>query len=306
MTVATTALREVTPRRIAVVSGALPDLSLDDVVSALAVAGVDAIEVSVGPGGHLDGRSARTVSAAGARLADAGFRLCGVDAPSELPLGAEGLTRVLDIAAQLQAPFIRVYPPRFDPMVPVQAQLAAAAAALHSFATGAPGATATLLEPAPDSVAPSPELARQVVLASSVGSAGVLFDPGSAVAEGYLQPELALGVLGELVRHVHVKNRSLTHRAGRWISESRGLADGVVDWVLTLSALKRRGYSGWLSIDHLSGPACVEVLCADVAELRRLAVLAETSLPDDGSGTAPAQAGAAVPVGRGEAPVSRG
>lgn len=262
---------------LSVVSGALPALPLGRVVSALTEVGVDSIELTVGPGGHLVPGNRTSIIEAMACLRDSGLHLCGIDAPGGWPLGSHRLVEMLEIAATMRAPFLRVYPPPFDPSASLAVQRTTAARALHRLSESAGGAVMTLLEPAPGSVAPSPELARQIVLASAAPDAGVIFDPGSMIAEGWLAPALALEILGPLVRHVHVKNRALTCRNGRWRSEPRGLADGVVDWVTTLRALHRRGYAGRLSIDHLSAAPESGALRRDVAELRRLIELAHTA-----------------------------
>lgn len=259
---------------LSVVSGALPALPLAQVVSALAEVGVDSIELTAGPGGHLVPGDRTSIAEANACLRDSGLHLCGIDAPGSWPLGSHRLVEVLEVAATMRAPFLRVYPPPFDPSASLAVQRSLAVRALRRLSESAGGAVTTLLEPAPGSVAPSPELARQIVLGAAAPDAGVLFDPGSMIAEGWLAPALALEILGPLVRHVHVKNRAIICRDGRWRSEPRGLADGVVDWVTTLRALHRHGYSGQLSIDHLSAAPESGALRRDVAELRRMVDLA--------------------------------
>lgn len=267
---------------LSVVSGALPALPLARVVSALTEIGVDSIELTAGPGGHLVPGDRTSITEAMACLRDSGLHLCGIDAPGSWPLGSHRLVEVLEIAATMQAPFLRVYPPAFDPSVSLAVQRSLAVRALHRLSKSAAGVVTTLLEPAPGSVAPSPELARQIVLASAAPDAGVIFDPGSMIAEGWLAPALALELLGPLVRHVHVKNRALTCRDGQWRSEPRGLADGAVDWVTTLRALDRNGYAGQLSIDHLSAAPESGALRRDVAELRRMVELAHAAdSPDE-------------------------
>lgn len=285
--------------RVCVVSGALPGFSLREVLSALTAVGVDAVELTAGPGGHLGLGEASAVAESARLLAQSGVRLCGIDAPAETPLGSDGLVGILQTAALLHAPFVRVYPPRFEPTVPVDVQLAATSTALDELAHAAAPDTAILLEPAPGSIAPSPELARQVVLGSTTAATGVVFDPGSMVAEGHLQPRLALAVLADLVRHVHVKNRSLVRRGDRWLPRSHALGSGVVDWIATLGELHRRRYRGWLSIDHLSGPPGLETLRTDVAELRRLAGVA-VAPTDEGAVAARAE----EPIPGGVAPAA--
>lgn len=256
--------------RICVVSAALTGHDLTDALAALDAVAVRDLELSIGPGGHLALDTAGGGRTVGKQLRDNGFRLRGLDAPGSWPLGDPMLARVGELAAELAAPFVRVYPPAFDPGESLAGQFGRAGADLAAVAAAMPEATAVLLEPAPGTLAPSPELAARLVTAAATPACGVIFDPGSGVGEGHLSPELAFAVLGELLQHVHVKNRALTRRGAGWISAPRRLADGVVDWVCVLRALVGRGYPGWLSIDHLSGPATPECLARDVADLREL------------------------------------
>lgn len=265
--------------RICVVSAALAGHDLAGALAALDAVAVRDLELSIGPGGHLALDAAGGARTVGKTLRNNGFRVRGLDAPGSWPLGDPMLARVREVAAELAAPFVRVYPPAFVAGESLASQLDRAGADLAAVAGAMPGSTAVLLEPAPGTLAPSPELAARLVTAAATPTCGVILDPGSGVGEGHLSPELALAVLGGLLRHVHVKNRALTRRGDGWISAPRRLTDGVIDWGRILRALVGRGYPGWLSIDHLSGPATPECLARDVADLRELAARAQAALP---------------------------
>lgn len=256
--------------RISVVSGVLPNHSIAEILVALTSTNVTHIELTVGPGGHLSAGDTRLASEVRDRITDAGMTVRGVDASLQAPLGDGWLAGILEVAAELDAPFVRVFAPPYDPHVCVEEQMESTATALREFASSTPPEMVTLLENASNSLAPSPELAAHIVNTASHSRVGVLFDPGSMVAEGHLQPNLAIELLGELLQHVHVKNRTMMPRGDTWISEPRNLRDGLVDWPATLDRLIRRRYCGWLSIDHLASDPSVDRLQADVADLRQL------------------------------------
>lgn len=259
--------------RIAVVSDALPGWSAEDVLRCLLASGAAAVEISVGPGCLVSAADPRAAVATAARFRDAGLHVCGLDAPADRALGAPGLDAVLELAVEVQAPFLRLYPPPFDPRMPVQLQMQALVQAVRAVQTSLSPEVSLLVEPAPGSVAPSLELAcRALSPGAAMSGAGIVFDPGSLVSEGFVEPELAVALLGERLAHVHVKNRALAFVDGRRHSCPQRLfgAGGFVDWPATLAALRCGGYAGWLSIDHLSGLPTPGRLAADIADLRRM------------------------------------
>lgn len=257
---------------IAVVTSAFPQWPLGKILTAVQAAQISTIELTVGPGGILGENNTNAAAAIGLQLADAGIALCGISATKDLALGSDGLFTALGIAAELDSAFVRVYPPVFEPDVSLEFQIFRAATALRDLAIAASYApTRILVEMAPGTIAPSPELARRIIELVSVPTTGVVYDPGNLVAEGYLQPKLALALLSGLVGHVHVKNRSIALDInGRWFSKTRSLEKGFVDWVSTLQILMRQDYRGVLSIDHLSGSPSVKALCSDVTKLREI------------------------------------
>jgi sugar phosphate isomerase/epimerase len=256
--------------RVAVVTEALSAWELDAIVAVLVRHGVPAVEPTIGAGGHLSERDPEHAGQAGARIANAGIQLCGLAVTSALPLGSDGLLAVLEIAAAIGAPGIRVFAPPYDGDREAEAQLDEATTALSALCDVGANGVRVLIEPAQDSVIPSPELARRVLDDSGRASAGVVYDPANMVIEGHLQPPYALGLLGTRVRHVHVKNHVRERRSGDWRIVSTGLEDGLVDWPRTFAALHDAGYDGWFSIDHLAGPATEEQLESDLGALRAL------------------------------------
>ena len=87
-----------------------------------------------------------------------------------------------------------------------------------------------LVETSPTTLAPAPELALTLVERQPPERAGVLYDPGNMVIEGYLAPALAVARLGPYLRHVHVKNIAWAQRGNVWRWRHAILTRGILDW----------------------------------------------------------------------------
>jgi sugar phosphate isomerase/epimerase len=127
-----------------------------------------------------------------------------------------------------------------------------------------------LVETAPGTLAPSGSLALALVGHHPPGRAGVLYDPGNTVIEGWVAPALGLARLGRHLRHVHVKNIGWSRRGGAWRWGYEKIDGGMVDWAATLRALAAARYRGRLSIDHLSGRPTPALLRAESERLAEL------------------------------------
>jgi sugar phosphate isomerase/epimerase len=211
--------------------------------------------------------SVRDVGALARSLADAGMESCllSVQDPEVTLDRPDRLRRPIEMAVVLGVRSVRVHAPRWaggDPDGIVESVGTCAELC------GAAGLK-LLLEVAPGTAIPSPDLVRKVIAAHPSGLVGALYDPGNMVIEGNLAPELAVRLLGPRLAHVHVKNVSWMRARGKWRWRHAALGAGLVDWAAVFDALRGAGYSGWLSIDHLDGPA-------DELLLRRFAEDART------------------------------
>ncbi len=74
----------------------------------------------------------------------------------------------------------------------------------------------------------------------------MLFDPGNMAIERHVDTRLAASELGPYLRYVQVENIA-------WRRRHMLLDAGPLDWTETLGALRRAGYQGRLSLDHLGG-----------------------------------------------------
>ena len=256
---------------VALTSGALAAWPLADVAASAADCGLDAIELTVGPHGHvsLDSAQDKGLEDALAVLDDAGIALCGFAATGALELGHPDLVLVARAAARAGASFVRVFPPAFSSESAPIHQISSAALELAALAGEAPGVR-VLVEMSPGTIVPSPELALRVLDLSGVPGAGVVYDPANMVEEGHLRPAYAAALLGDRIGHVHVKNRRAERVGDTWTVAHAPLDEGMVDGAATLAALAAAGYRGAFAIDHLSGRADASTLSADVAALKGL------------------------------------
>jgi sugar phosphate isomerase/epimerase len=256
--------------RLSVLSDVVPDASFDAAAGYIAAAGAEGIEPLAGPRSHLSSGSDAAVGSLGETVERHGLTVCGLAAVYGPPLGDERIAWVPQAAAALGGRFVRVFAPPFDPASGLDPQLESVAADLRQVCASAPSGIDVLVEISPATLAASPELARRLVERAGHPAAGVVYDPGNMVAEGLLPPSFALALLDGLVRHVHAKNTAWLRREGVWGRRYVPIAAGIVDWTETVDALRRHGYDGWVSIDHLSGTPGPARLRSDVRNLRRL------------------------------------
>ncbi|MEV4603700.1 sugar phosphate isomerase/epimerase [Amycolatopsis sp. NPDC049253] len=258
---------------LAVASAALPGLDPGRVCALAAEHGLDGVEWGVGVGQALpltvsDAQLAAVATAAASHgLACAGV---AVHEPEALAYPAALWHRICDLAVVLGAPHVRVYATGRD------TDFDSGFAGLRELLADKARATAErglrlLLEPAPATLVPDPALARRALSGVDSDSVGVVYDPGSLAREGWQDPFLATGVLGVLLRHVHVKNVApRRNEDGSWVWQRTGLDTGIVDWSRVSDALDAAGYAGWFVLDHLSShePGSLAV---DLVHLRKLA-----------------------------------
>ena len=113
---------------------------------------------------------------------------------------------------------------------------------------------------------------------------GVMLDPGNQNFEGYERPELSVGLLGEYLRAVGVKDTAIQRDPSRAGEEAKGwkrtwatLDEGETNWHALARALRAadfRGHFVWMPFyDELDPAAMTAKLQRDVAYLRK--VLAE-------------------------------
>ena len=253
--------------RVSLFSSALPGWDAERVVAAAVSLGLGAIEWGVGPG------QAIADPGDGARIA----ALCREAALAVAGLAVQdhhGVTLAAPRAAARHVALAREL--RRAARAPLRAALRGRAASARRSGARAPASTRSssrprglriLVETSPGTLAPSPELALELVAHHPARLAGVLYDPGNMAIEGHLDAPLSLALLGRHLRHVHVKNIAWSRRDGLWRWGYADLDRGVLAWPAILHALRAARYGGWISIDHLGRRPTAALLGA---ECRRL------------------------------------
>jgi len=257
--------------RLALFSSALPGWDAERVVDAAVSLGLRAVEWGVGPGQALEDADDGERIAALCRSAGLAVAGVAVQDPAVTLATPRAAAAHVALALTLRSPHVRLFAPPFEGgSVPVaQRRARAGVDALVKAAGG--GRLGVLVETSPGTLAPSGSLALALVGHHPASRAGVLYDPGNTVIEGYVRPELGFARIGRRLRHVHVKNIAWTRDGGTWRWRYATLDGGIVDWPATLRALAAAGYRGRLSIDHLSGRPTLASLRRESERLRDLA-----------------------------------
>lgn len=247
-----------TPLRLGLCSSAVRSWPGERVVAEATRVGFQGVEWEVG------GSATHIPLADIAERAQACFELCERSGLAVPCLSAEGAMSISDagtrraLAAAAAAGgcrLIRMFAPPVDPSVELDRQLAALRQALEAHACEFhEHGVSLLIELSEETLIPSPELFARVVADIDRDALGVVYDPANMLVEGNLPPWYALSLLGDLARHVHIKNEMFVRKAVGWAPKIVGIDEGMVDWPVVAAALEQVGYAGWVCIDHLSGP----------------------------------------------------
>ena len=250
---------------MAVLTGAVAAWPAEQAFAELAAAGVDGVEVVLDDPAVATASRVPSIEDVERLVAAHGLQICGLAAPVGLAIGTREVVAALQAADRLGAPWVRVFAPEFVTGRSAARQLADLVRCIE--AALAETRAAMLIELSQETLIPSPELARQV-LEPFGDRAGVVFDPANMLVEGNLPPEYAISLLGDLLRHVHVKNALLRSAAGSLDPVFVPLARGVLDWPRIVALLDDHSYDGWYSIDRLAGVVTRRRLRRELADLR--------------------------------------
>jgi len=258
-------------RRTTLFSASLPGWAAERVVAVARLLGFTAIEWGVGPSEAIVDR--RTAAEAADLCRRSGLHCGGISVQDkQVSLGTVDLALpVVQLAAVLDAPHIRVRAPAYAETESLRRQQDSARRGLDALVNAcAPGQVAVLVETSPDTLAPSPELALELISRYSPAQVGVLYDPGNMIIEGHVEPRLAIARMDRYLAHVHVKNVAWRRRGDGWQWDYSGLGEGLADWSLIIRALAAADYAGRFSIDHLPGSASETLLRTEARALSGL------------------------------------
>lgn len=269
----------VAPDRVAVFSACLPGWTARQVVDVASSLGLASVEWGSGRGQAIeradDGPGVRELCER-AGLRSGGLAVQDAEVTLATPSRAG---KYVALAVALGAPHIRLLAPAYNGGSLGREQERVRIAIDRLVEVAAPQSVAVLVETAPTTLAPAPELAVTLVERQPPEHAGVLYDPGNMVIEGHLAPAVAIARLGPYLRHVHVKNIAWRRQGEVWRWRHAPLASGILDWSSIVHELAAARYRGLFSIDHLGGEASARKLGSESAFLSKL-VAADAQPPD--------------------------
>lgn len=116
----------------------------------------------------------------------------------------------------------------------------------------------------------SPVALRGFIVALERENVGVNYDAGNFVTYGTGNPVEAVGVLGDLIRHVHVKDSAASSEPGvRW-GAAMPLGAGDANIPRVISKLRARGYVGPLVIEGKAPGGVLDPIRKDIDYLRSM------------------------------------
>lgn len=209
-----------------------------------AVIGIDALEA-------LLPQLREALQATGLRLAALGSYHQAHDLATHRRLAA--------VARSLGCAVIRSTMPGHDVKTGYAAQLAAQRAAWRELAgLGAGEGVRFCIELHDHSVTPSASSAMRILEGLPEAGCGVILDAANTVYEGNEALPMAIDMLGGLLAHVHVKQRTLKRRDK---PDRASLVDmpitplhepGDVPWPEIVAALRTAAYRGWYSVEDFT------------------------------------------------------
>lgn len=171
--------------------------------------------------------------------------------------------RVMQAAARMQVPLVRVGVARYDGKTSYSRLLDDAVKGWATIvALGRKYGVKPVAEIHMGTILPSAAAARSFIAHFKPEEAGVIHDAGNMVYEGFENLQMGAEMLGPYLAHVHVKNSAWAIQSGdpdgnlRWGCDAATLRRGQINWRDALRALRAAGYDGWLSLeDFVPGPS---------------------------------------------------
>jgi sugar phosphate isomerase/epimerase len=259
---------------ISICTACTPWFPLLDLLPRLAAAGYDGIELGVKP--HLAdaakppncwGNNHAVVSVDAleamlprleAALATNGLRLAAIGAyhqAHELDVHR----RLAGIARRLGCGIVRATIPGHDPARGYAAQLDEQRAHWRALAAlGAEHGVRFCIELHDNTIAPSASAVRRILDGCDERGCGAILDAANTVAEGNEAMPMLIDILGPLLAHVHVKQRTIRRRQQPWRASLLELPitplcdPGDIPWPDIAALLRAAGFAGWWSVENFT------------------------------------------------------
>ena len=162
--------------------------------------------------------------------------------------GLESAKRFVDLAHNLQAPYIRVFGDRYVEGEPREATRDRIVTGLQELARHAQGSGVTALIESHGDFNKSPDLLA-ILTAVNREEVALLWDAHHTYAFGHESPEETWNKLGAYVRHVHLKDSRPEGEAVRYVLTGQG----TVPVKETAETLAKGGYKGYYSFEWEKG-----------------------------------------------------
>jgi sugar phosphate isomerase/epimerase len=250
--------------KLGVYSLSAPDLQIEECAALLADIGYTGVEWTVDYAGSVwDGSKwhintdARQESVARVRQACGRHGLAVACLCPRLGAGErERVVRMLELAAEVGAEFLRVQAPGYRAGERDANEVFAQGRRDYQAAIDAARDVGVriLVELHPGLITPGVTAALRLLEGLDPNWVGVMHDPGNMVKEGIENWQMGCELLGPYLQHVHVKDRAwLRDEDGTWSVKDVPLGEGCVDWPAFVGALKAVGYRGYLDIEDFRG-----------------------------------------------------
>jgi len=183
------------------------------------------------------------------QLKDAGVAICCVDTSVLLVNRDDAMIeagkRHVDLAAELGAPFVRVFGGAFPKEITQDVALRTAADNFRALAEYASGKKVRVLVETHDDFSSSESVA-QLLKRTNHPNTGILWDIHHPYRLHGETPAQAFATLGQHVHHVHIKDsKDLGGGKHRYVK----LGEGDVPIAQCLNLLKTAGYDSWIALE---------------------------------------------------------
>lgn len=175
------------------------------------------------------------------------------------PKDHEAIEAVLIAAKKMEAPHIRVFTPGYDGSKNheiIFEETRAHCEVLEKLAMKYE--VKILFEIHMDNILASPSAAFRLLQGFDSKALGVIFDPGNMVYEGYEDYRKSFEILGDYIKHVHIKNGCMVEDGMdefgglKWKRQWVPLKKGMANLKHFFEVLKQMGYEGNISIEDFS------------------------------------------------------
>ena len=197
--------------------------------------------------------SARRLAETRRSLADRGLVISDLGAsakmherePSKRAAQLDEAQRFIDLAHNLGAPWIRVFPDTYLPDEPREATQQRIGATLAELGTFAKGSGVGVLMESHGALTDSPSLVAIMKAATPAPNVGLVWDTHHTVVEGREAPADTWAQLGTWVHHTHIKDSVAAGDDRHYVL----LGQGTVGVQAIVQTLVRGGYSGFFGLE---------------------------------------------------------